>query len=87
MPDSLDPGTKPVYFVANSHNWLKLLKKMPLILWCGSQNLGLVIKSNADFFNIGSGYGSVWQRITIFEIWSQGGREPMHSQDTACLMR
>ena len=53
--------------MVESRNSLKSLKNKPIYWWRGSQNLKSVIKSKAEFFNIGSAVGSVWQRITIFE--------------------
>ncbi len=61
------PGLKPEPFEAKSHNLLQSLNDIRLVGRNRDDISGVVIKSNAEFFNIGSAVDSVWQRITIFE--------------------
>ena len=48
---------------------------------------GLVIKANADYFNTGSGGGSVWRRIEIFERRDQIRRDAAYSGSLRLAVR
>ena len=58
----------------NSRNMLESYKNIPLIRCRGGHITGLVIKSNAEFFNMEAGRGSVWRRITDCERRGQNER-------------